>query len=382
MTTNINPTLIAAEYKKVISAFKKRFDVQNGNALGYRQNQDPNGILLIENKPKGIGDGTTTTGWCVSVSQAFLLDNVFQLFLQTRGAMAKLVSIDIKEQHYGITYNGFQNKWHTAVLVCDNGFNFIIDLTCRQFGNYFNEKDIWDFTTWEKTFRSPLDQHVITNFDGNELTNIKNGISNNDNKNIFINEEKINQIVYNLHDIVNITDEERRFIADFFLNKVKTINKKLLIGNVNNFDFEYIDKANNLLKTLEFEKGVENVYSVMEFSSKDSAKKWIEKFLTNDCILQQYMIMCESIEKSCELNGINRFEVNKESLKNKTYIVFEGVNVKGLNVEFLDARLSIPFGIKLLINPETDIFNGGNLLGVDAYKMTKKTNTIYIKFNN
>ena len=48
------------EYLNVIKAFKKRYDVQNGFALGYRINQDPNGELLMKNKPHSIGEGITT----------------------------------------------------------------------------------------------------------------------------------------------------------------------------------------------------------------------------------------------------------------------------------------------------------------------------------
>jgi hypothetical protein len=48
------------------------------------------------------------------------------------GKPKKLISIDIKEQYYGNTYSGNQNKWHTAILVKDTNYNFVIDLTCSQ----------------------------------------------------------------------------------------------------------------------------------------------------------------------------------------------------------------------------------------------------------
>ena len=167
----INPVLTVIPYKKVIAAFKKRYDVQNGNALGYRKGQSPTGELLLENKPKGIGDGLATTGWCLSASQALLLDPIFQILLQSRNALAKIVSIDIKEQHYGKTYSGHQNKWHSAILVNDrtDNYTFIIDITCKQFGNQYNDKDIWDFKTWESTFRSATCKHKITDFESNVL---------------------------------------------------------------------------------------------------------------------------------------------------------------------------------------------------------------------
>lgn len=374
----INPTIVAKEYKKVISAFKKRYDVQNGTALGYRQNQDPNGILLIENKPKGIGDGLTTTGWCVSASQSLLLDPIFQILIKDRGAYAKLISIDIREQYYGATYSGNQNKWHTAILVHDSGINFVIDITCPQFGNAFNNKDIWDFCTWEKTFRNPADKHIILDFFGNELNcmGIKATVEN----------KTINtiEIVNRLHNITSITDEERNIIADFFLDKINIINKKLIIGNINKFDYKYLDKINKLLKNLDF-KTTQNKYLVLEFPTKDSALKYIDKLIKNDFILEEFLLFSDSIEKSCITSGINIDNFNKESQKNKTYISFCLETINGYDISFINENLSIclPYGIKLYIDDiENDIYNGGKILNNSFAEITKKTNTIYIKCSN
>ena len=135
-------------YQKVIQAFKNRADVQSGDALAYREGQSIDGKYELIDKPHDIGEGTTNTGWCVSVSQALIMDPIFNILIKDQGAQAKLVSIDIKEQYYGTIYqSGMQNKWHSAILIRDNEVNFIIDLTCGQFGNYFIGKEIWDFET-------------------------------------------------------------------------------------------------------------------------------------------------------------------------------------------------------------------------------------------
>ena len=372
-----NPTLIAAEYKKVVAAFKKRFDVQNGNALGYRQNQDPNGELLLENKPKSIGDGLATTGWCVSASQALLLDPIFQILLKDRGAFAKLVSIDIKEQYYGVTYSKHQNKWHTAILVQDSGVNLIVDITCKQFGNSFNDKDIWDFSTWEKTLRSPLDKHKIIDFEKSELSflPIQNNVGNKFSKTV--------DIVNTLHNITTITDQERNILADFFLDKINVINKKLVLGNINKLDYEYMEKINKIIENLHFVNKSKS-YLLMEFINKDSALLWIEKFLKNDCILQQFMVFADSVENSCKQNDIDVLNLNKESTKNVTYVIIEAENAKGFEVDFLNngASLLIPYGIKLTLNPAEDIYNAGKFMDASFGGIEKKTNTIYIKCSN
>jgi len=374
-----NPTLTVIPYKKVISAFKKRFDVQNGTALGYHKNQNPNGELLIENKPKGIGDGLATTGWCVSASQALLLDPIFQILLQDRGALAKLISIDIKEQYYGNTYSGHQNKWHTSILVYDkmDNYQFVIDITCKQFGNAYNDKDIWDFKTWEKTFRSATCKHTLTDFESNTLSYlpVQTVIANKVIASI--------QIENNLHDITTITDNERTIIADFFLDKINVINNKLVLGNINKFDYKYLEKINKLFENLNFVTKKNNFY-VMEFNTKDGAIGWVENFIKNDCILQQYIILSDSLEQNCNYFGINKDSLNTESQKNKTFVVIEFENLQGIDISFIEELVSIciPYGIKLNVDVTKDIYNSGKLLGDSVEGISKKTNTIYIKCSN
>ncbi len=375
----INPVLTVIPYKKVIAAFKKRYDVQNGNALGYRKGQSPTGELLLENKPKGIGDGLATTGWCLSASQALLLDPIFQILLQSRNALAKIVSIDIKEQHYGKTYSGHQNKWHSAILVNDrtDNYTFIIDITCKQFGNQYNDKDIWDFKTWESTFRSATCKHKITDFESNVLNYlpIQTTILNKAIASI--------EIENNLHDIVTITDFERKTIADFFLDKISIINTKLVLGNINKFDFKYLETINKLIENLNFVRK-ENNFFVMEFESKDGAVNWVENFIKNDCILQQYILLSNSVESNCKYFGINQNQLNIESQKNRTYIIIEFSNIQGIDISFISNEVSIciPYGIKLNVDITKDIYNSGKTLDETAEGISKKTNTIYIKCNN
>lgn len=371
---NIN--LIAASYIKVVKAWKNRADVQNGQSLGYHKNQDPNGELRIEDKPKGIGDGLTTTGWCVSVSQSLLYDNIFQTLLKSRGANAKLVSIDIKEQYYGQVYNGSQNKWHTAILVKDGGVLFMVDPTCAQFGNYFTDKLVWDFDTWTKTLRSPEDKHVITDFSNNTLAN---GPSNLNVSNKYLD---VASVENRMHDVTTINDQERKFIADFFINKIELINKKILIGNLNQLDFKYMDNINHLMKSLSFANTTDQYY-IMTFCDKKSALLWVENFAKNDYILPQYITTSNTLKDNCNYFGIDMNNVNIDSLKNETFIVLKMSTCCGVKIDFLKyASVCIPYGIKLELNPSEDIYNGGRDFGPNNIGEIEKTNTIMINCKN
>lgn len=374
MDTIITPTVAVKDYLKVIAGFKKRADVQSGEALGYRKNQDPNGELLFKNKPKSIGDGLSTTGWCVSASQAFLLDPIFNILLQDRGSRAKLVSIDIKEQFYGNTYSGHKNKWHTAVLVSDKiAGDFIIDLTCSQFGNNYVGKDVWDFKTWELTFRSPNDKHIITDFEQNVISYLPKQ------KDIPLSELQLIDVQRKLHDITTITDNEKQMLSEFFLEKINIINTKLLLNNINKFDFSYLETINSLLKHLDFVKLNKSGYCVLTFNNKENAKAWIAKFLNNDKISEQYLMFSSSISEFCKFNQLNDKDINIESMKSTHFIVIEIENIKGVDISFLPRMdILIPYGIKFEI-AEGNIFNGGKLIGKDNIGLEKKTNTIYIK---
>lgn len=357
-------------YLPIIENFKKRSDVISGSGLGWKGSK---GYSNFEDTPDGFGSATGTTGWCVSASEALLYDPVFQTNITFRNAKAKLISIDIKEQYYGHCYNGSQNKWHTAILVEDSNFKFVIDITCRQFGNDFIEKDIWDFNTWQAKLRSPLCKHVLTDFDNNpEL--IAPVVSNvNKNKNF---DSAI--LVNNLKDITNITDGEREKICDFFLNRFNEINNKLLLKNIGTTDFKYVNEMTKLFMNLPF-KSIKNGYSVLAFESKKAALNWIELFLKNETKLPMYMVVSNSILDSCYFNNIDFNEINKSKtfspISDKTYIVFEFSKLFGIEIDWLrNTEILLPNGIELMIKKE-NIFNSGKL--VDANE--KETNTIIIK---
>ncbi len=369
-------TTIVQDYVKVIAAWKNRSDVQNGEALAYRKNQDPDGEFDFLDKPTNLGEGTTTTGFCVSVSQNFIFDKIFNLLLQDRGAIAKLISIDIKEQFYGRCYTGTKNKWHTAILVKDSNINFVIDLTCGQFGNAFVGKEIWAFETWEKTFRSPNDKHNILDFEDKHLGFLPIPNIKDDSK-----ENKYN-IENSLYDITTITDDERVLLTDFFASKKDIINKKILIGNITDFDFRYMNQINKLLNNFSFISAKEQ-YHIIEFNNKDTAKNWIKKLIENESdggyILPHYMVTSKTIKDNCDYLGVNFNQLNTESLKDKSYVVFKINSFQGFDISMIkNANIIIPYGIKLMFNPSEDIYNGGVDISRDIIGGIKKTNTIVI----
>lgn len=404
MNTQTLDTLnnIAVDYIKVIKAFKNRTDVLNGTAIGYHDNQDPKGKLRLENKPHSIGEGLTTTGYCVSASQALLYDNAFEILLQKRNAKAKLVSIDIKEQFWGRCYNDVRNTWHTAILVNDSGINFIIDLTCAQFGNRYVEKFIWNFETWESTFRAANCKHTITDFNGNvlsfqpvemkrsdsidvcssELCDLSGKMFYDRNK-----EEELNELKHNFEKIVSLDEEEICFIADYFINNFDNLNRKILLGNINSLDNKYIDKLNSILQRLPFKSFKETQYSAIKFPNKKTCLKFIENLHKSDYLLTQYMLFSDDMEKACKMSGINIEKINKEYYNedSEVYLIFKLNDVSSICLVDLvpNTTTIIPFGIRLSIDMKNGgIYNANKLqhndtLGVEP----QKTNTIYIEAN-
>ncbi len=364
-------------YEPIIKQFKKRSDVISGSGLGWKGSK---GYSTFEDTPKDFGSATGTTGWCVSASEALLYDKVFQTNLGFRKAKAKLISIDIKEQYYGFCYNGSQNKWHTAILLEDSGFKIVIDITCRQFGNDFIEKDIWDFETWQSKLRSPFCTHLITDFDNNP--ELIQPITVKRNKNLTFD----SAITFGkLKDVTTITDNERNLLVEFGLKKINLINDKLLLKNVTKNDLKYIDDLSKLLMSLPF-KTLENGYSVLAFETKKAAKNWIELFLKNETSLTQYLLVSKSLSDSCKLNDIDINDLNQSKslkpLSDKTFVVFEFSNLFGINSEWLNlTEIILPYGIELLIEKE-NIFNSGKLIAEGVDNVTRETNTIIIKVEN
>jgi len=365
-------------YEPIIKQFKKRSDVLNGWGIAWKSRNDL--TPKLENVPFSIGDGLGTTGWCVSASEALLYDKVFQTNLGFRKAKAKLISIDIKEQYYGFCYNGSQNKWHTAILLEDSGFKIVIDITCRQFGNDFIEKDIWDFETWQSKLRSPFCTHLITDFDNNP--ELIQPITVKRNKNLTFD----SAITFGkLKDVTTITDNERNLLVEFGLKKINLINDKLLLKNVTKNDLKYINDLSKLLMSLPF-KTLENGYSVLAFETKKAAKNWIELFLKNETCLIQYLLISKSLSDSCKLNDIDINDLNQSKslkpLSDKTFVVFEFSNLFGINSEWLNlTEIILPYGIELLIEKD-NIFNSGKLIAEGVDNVTRETNTIIIKVEN
>jgi hypothetical protein len=365
-------------YEPIIKQFKKRSDVLNGWGIAWKSRNDL--TPKLENVPFSIGDGLGTTGWCVSASEALLYDKVFQTNLGFRKAKAKLISIDIKEQYYGFCYNGSQNKWHTAILLEDSGFKIVIDITCRQFGNDFIEKDIWDFETWQSKLRSPFCTHLITDFDNNP--ELIQPITVKRNRNLTFD----SAITFGkLKDVTTITDNERNLLVEFGLKKINLINDKLLLKNVTKNDLKYINDLSKLLMSLPF-KTLENGYSVLAFETKKAAKNWIELFLKNETCLIQYLLVSKSLSDSCKLNDIDINNLNQSKslkpLSDKTFVVFEFSNLFGINSEWLNlTEIILPYGIELLIEKD-NIFNSGKLIAEGVDNVTRETNTIIIKVEN
>lgn len=377
---------ISSFYIKVIKAFKNRSDVQNGNALGYRDNQDPNGFLRLENKPHSIGEGLNTTGFCVSASQALIYDNAFKLLLENRKAKAKLISIDIKEQFYGNCYNESKNTWHTAILVNDSGINFVIDITCGQFGNRYVNKNIWDFETWEKTFRSPVCKHIITDFDDVNIStyDIKYGdkekvgiLSRNE---IQLYPEKL-ALKTSLNKFDKLSDDDIEFLTEYFINDYEILNTKLLNGVINKFDYRQIKRLTDLLTNLNVCEYKEVYYAVLKFDSKSILLKYLTKLENNDFMLNQYLFVFSDIEVAKKFNGITE-EINKTDISeyDTHYLVIE-INKEFETIDgdfFIKNSALLPLGYSIKPQSPNCIFNGIHLLN-KTILVGNKTNTIYLR---
>lgn len=363
---------IVKEYKSVISKFKKRSGVLSGFDVAWKGGLD---VALLANTPYGIGDALGTTGWCVSASEALLNDEIFQLSLRYRSAKAKLISIDIKEQYYGFCYNGSQNKWHTAILVEDSGFIFVVDITCRQFGNSFIEKDIWTLDAWVDTLRHSMCNHTLTNFMDQPLyvaPVIEKTKTNSD-------LDKITMID-NLRKFTNLHDAERSLLTDFYLGKMNDINNRMLLGNLNTSDLEYIDSVTDLLNVCPFTK-IDSGFSILKFATKTAAKNWLQLFMEGNYILPNFMLVSETLSDSSIHNNIDFLDINKEyTMGNQdadTFVVFQFNKIFGIKTPVKHTEILLSSGFALTVsNPAASIFNAGSL-----FSPQKSTNTIYVRID-
>lgn len=338
------------DYKKVLDAWKKRADVQSGYDLGWKPNADSE--LKLENKPYGFGDGTGTTGWCVSASQSLLNDTVFQELIKIRFAKAKLISIDIREQYYGYCYNGSQNKWHTALLVEDSGVFFVIDVTVRQFGNNFVGKDFWDLASWQDSLRSPRCKHILTDFYDNEISFTP---KLNDLK-VFNKDYLYSEVFNNLHNQTNLSNSDRNLLTDFLVNNMLPFNNKILTRTLTVTDYNYLAQINKILELLTFDT-FNKTYSILEFNHKDSAKNWLSSFLNNQCKLDMYLMTFGSLQNACTVQGIDANELNSKKQSGKFYVVIEFNDQYGvlLSEFFKYSELLIPFNTPLEVK---SVING------------------------
>lgn len=400
----VDLNIIAEEYINVINSFKKLPDVQNAKLISYHDNQDPNDILRDKNWASAYGTAITTTGFCVSVSRAFLEWKGFQTLLNSRNAKAKLVSIDIKEQYWGVCYNGDNNSFHTAILVQDSSQLFIIDLTCSQFGNRFVGKDIWNFTTWEKTFRSPLCKHVITDFNDNVL--LYNNTAPNTNNNLYYNKYQVHIDDEMLGESLSKTGlfdgTEIDILKDFFSIGMYKANVELYYGCLNEYPTTRLNHINSLLSRFRDIYSNNVLYSVLEFVNYDAAKLYLQKLsqtkdettsksteLGTSYKLFNYLPLFDNMESAVSsitsisytnvhstvnLSNINSQDTSDDAL---SYIVFEfrSMNVC-IDTSGIMGYYLLPFGMTIPIQKK-NVFNGVKLLNHTSLDMNK-TNTIYV----
>lgn len=372
------PADIASVYVSVIRKFINRADVQNGKAIGYRREKDK--PAAEEDTPRmGVGQGLGTTGWCASASAALLSDPIFVQTLNFRGAKAKLISIDIKEVWYGKCYNGLQNKWHTAILVQDNNFNFVVDITCSQFSADFINKFVWDFKTWEATFRSPYCKHQIFDTAGNELSGvpIKNYIDGKKNDIEFA------KVYDGMHDIISIDTEERKFMTEFFTVNLNILNEKLLQNNVSQLDFNYMEKVNGILEKFPFTQ-IKDGCIMLQFKTESELLQWYNALKANNDKLKQGLFVSVDLKNAYEYCTEDTFETSdcfnvEPNRSNKYYLVINIQNSFGIDSSFLDKRIAfLPYGCMLQIN-DTGLVNGGEAESTDPTLPKKHTNTYFMK---
>lgn len=370
---------IAKIYSDVVSAFIKRPNVLNGKEVSYHDNQDPNGNLRDENW-LNFGETRVTTGLCVSFSQALLNSQVFQFLLSKRNAKAKLISIEIKEQFYGVCKpSGTFNKWHTAILVqdvLDNAVDqkvvFIVDPTVAQFGNQFVGKLIWDFESWCNTFRSANDKHVLTDFDNNTL-NTQPYVNNVTEETLGGDFSKI------INGCVSLNKHEQDFLGDFIKNGIQLFNKKIMLGTVNNADIKYIQNVNSIIEKIPVRVNTIQ-YSVLYFRTKDEALNWIRLFAENGFRLDAFVKTNSSLETYCQENGLDINSINAQDLSAETYIVLRFKDSYLPTIDYGNGEFMgiVQFGLQFDCDPNVDIYNMGKELATDVYSMDIKTNTICI----
>lgn len=293
MTNPNEKAQIAGAYLKVIEAFKKRGDVLGAKALAYRR---PGSKELIEKNWFKFGDVLVTTGFCVCVSDALLNDKIFQLFLEYRNAQAKLVSIDIKEQFFGECKPSYlANKWHTAILLQDSGYWFIIDMTCAQFGNSYVGKVVWDLETWLNTFRSANDKHEITDFQDVPL--LTNGSMFKKSYEYMSKTGTTNPIIAtNLHNDIFSTQAEKDMLARFLTAGHHLFNYRVFSGGLKDSDATFTNHISDILSKFEL-IDTYGQYTYLEFDTPADLKRFVA-YVMDKKMIPFYLVHYNSEEKA------------------------------------------------------------------------------------
>lgn len=220
------------------------------------------------------------------------------------------------------------------------------------------------------------DTHKITGFSGEDLNFVP--VFTGQTTKITKEMESVS-LVQSLKNITTITDDDREFLSDFFINKINIINHKLETGNINSFDYKYIDRLNSLLRNFDYSK-VSKAYNVQEFQNKEVFKKWLLDFMGSDKITKTYTLFSPTLAEACQLIGIDVEDINVTTNRDtaRVYLVTELTNASSFLVNgILGVNMIVPFGIKLAFDND-QIYNSGDIRQIAPGKIATQTNTIVI----
>lgn len=106
-----------------------------------------------EMPPIGWYEAISTTGYCVIVSRKFLERYLINYPHDNNPfAHADTITIELDPNLWGKCSDGSHNAWHTAIDLGLSDGEYILDLTCSQFGSQYVNKFIWDKKDWLKEF--------------------------------------------------------------------------------------------------------------------------------------------------------------------------------------------------------------------------------------
>lgn len=362
MINNETINQIINDYNGVIKKFKLNSKVIDGTDIAWRGN----GYLDFANKPKDYGSGTTTTGWCVSASEALLKSKGFELLTEVYGGYAKLISIDIKEQYHGYCYNGSQNKWHTAILIQIDNFKFVIDITCGQFGNDYVNKNVWFLDAWMTKFRSAFCNHKLYDFDNNELKVLPANKATRGKHEMVRNK-------YNLSNFTTIDDNDRKQLINF-IEDFENINNRLILGTYQKSDVEIMQNVIAIYKKGMGYTYLPEAWCSLRFDNKTAAFNWLNKninfsghdeYSVINFDMKQNLLVFESVEKCREYYGNKISDSDKNSyIGNNTTSTYKPTDYI-LNIKFINVN-----GLTNFTTIKNYILFAGTQLSVDMSNFT------------